>query len=117
MRRILVILIIKAIIYSSFILEVIMIIVFLCFLVILGINKFARSRQCAWEQTNLMLGSHQRLNVENPKFNNKIHDHSKSVNKSKYYENKDNKISLIHSGNVRNVRAYAVSSCGPVKRK
>jgi len=37
-----------------------------------------------------MLSSHQRLNVEGPNINNEIHDHSKSINKSKYYEDKDN---------------------------
>lgn len=35
-----------------------------------------------------MFSTHQRLNVEHP--NNKMHDHSRSINKSKYSENKDN---------------------------
>jgi len=69
------------IIYSLLILVVIMLIVFLCFI----IEKIS-TRQYAWEQNILMLNSHQRLNVEHPK----IHDHSKRINKSKYYENKDN---------------------------
>jgi hypothetical protein len=53
-------------------------------------KKLTGSRQYAWEQTKLMLSSHQRLNVEGPNINNEIHDHSKSINKSKYYEDKDN---------------------------
>ena len=53
-------------------------------------KKLTGSRQYAWEQTKLMLSSHQRLNVEGPNINNEIHDHSKSTNKSKYYEDKDN---------------------------
>ena len=36
-----------------------------------------------------MFSSHQRLNVEHPN-NIEIYDHSRSINKSKYYENKDN---------------------------
>jgi hypothetical protein len=44
------------------------------------------SRQYAWDQTIRMFSSHQRLHVEHPK----IHDHSKWINRSKYYENKDN---------------------------
>ena len=44
------------------------------------------SRQYAWDQTITLFNSHQRLNVEHPK----IHDHSRWINKSKYYENKDN---------------------------
>jgi hypothetical protein len=75
---------------------VIMLIVFLYFYI--KSIKFLSTRQYAWEQNNLMLNSHQRLNVEHPN-NIKIrsrplraarYDHSKSINKSKYYENKDN---------------------------
>jgi len=44
------------------------------------------SRQYARDQTIRMFSSHQRLNVEHPK----IHDHSKLINKSKYYEHEDN---------------------------
>ena len=47
-----------------------------------------RSRQYAWDLTLKMFSTHQRLNVEYP--NNKIYDHSRSINKSKYYENVDN---------------------------
>lgn len=97
MHRTLVIWIIKAINYSSFFLVVIRLIVFLYFLVNfirhpLGFceKKLTGSRQYAWEQTKLMLSSHQRLNVEGPNINNEIHDHSKSINKSKYSEDKDN---------------------------
>ncbi len=92
MHRTLVIWIIKAINYSSFFLVVRRLIVFLYFLVnfILCEKKLTGSRQYAWEQTKLMLSSHQRLNVEGPNINNEIHDHSKSINKSKYYEDKDN---------------------------
>ena len=101
MHRTLVIWIIKAINYSSFLLVVIRLIVFLYFLVnfirhpsLKGVGecekKLTGSRQYAWEQTKLMLSSHQRLNVEGPNINNEIHDHSKSINKSKYYEDKDN---------------------------
>lgn len=101
MHRILVIWIIKAINYSSFFLIVRRLIVFLYFLVnfILcpspngvrhrGEKKLTGSRQYAWEQTKL-ISSHQRLNVEGPNINNEIHDHSKSINKSKYSEDKDN---------------------------
>lgn len=46
------------------------------------------SRQCAWDLSLIMFSTHQRLNVEYP--NNKIYDHSKSINKSKYNENGDN---------------------------
>lgn len=51
--------------------------------------KYLGSWQYAWEETVLMLTSHQRLNVEHPN-NYKKHDHSKSINKSKYSENKNN---------------------------
>lgn len=57
-----------------------MCLIFLIFLFILG------SRQYAWDQTIIMFSSLQRLNVEHPN----IHDHSSRINKSKYYENKDN---------------------------
>lgn len=97
MHRTLVIWIIKAINYSSFFLVVRRLIVFLYFLVNFICHplgecekKLTGSRQYAWEQTKLMLSSHQRLNVEGPNINNEIHDHSKSINKSKYYEDKDN---------------------------
>lgn len=92
MHRTLVIWIIKAINYSPFFLEVRRLIVFLYFLVnsIRCEKKLTGSRQYAWEQTKLMLSSHQRLNVEGPNIKNEIHDHSKSINKSKYYEDKDN---------------------------
>jgi len=86
---------IKAINYSSVaLLVVIRLIVFLCFFINILFNpsikkKLTGSRQYAWEQTKLMLSSHQRLNVEHPSYN-QIHDHSKSVNKSKYYENINN---------------------------
>lgn len=55
---------------------------------IIYLNLFIKSgsRQYAWDQTITMFKSHQRLNVEHPK----IHDHSRWINKSKYYENKDN---------------------------
>ncbi len=72
------------IIYSLLLLVVIMLIVFLCFFI-----KNLSTRQYAWGQTKLMLSSHQRLNVEHPN-NIKLYDHSKSINISKYYENKDN---------------------------
>lgn len=45
------------------------------------------SRQYAWDLTLKLFSTHQRLNVEYP--NNKIYDHSRSINKSKYYENVD----------------------------
>lgn len=44
--------------------------------------------QYAWVYKNFLY-TQQRLNKEHPN-NNQIYDHSKSVNKSKYYENKDN---------------------------
>ena len=44
-------------------------------------------RQYAWDRTLVMFNSHQRLNVGHP---NNIHDHTRWINKSKYYENKDN---------------------------
>lgn len=45
------------------------------------------SRQYAWDLTLKMFSTHQRLNVEYP--NNKIYDHSRSINKSKYSEDGD----------------------------
>jgi len=45
--------------------------------------------QYAWVGKNFHDLAHQRLNKEHPN-NNKLYDHSKSVNRSKYYENKDN---------------------------
>mgnify|MGYP002349717168 FL=1 len=72
------------IIYSLLILVVIMLIVFLCFI----IEKIS-TRQYAWVLTKLMFSAHQRLNVEHPN-NNNLFDHSKSINRFKYYENKDN---------------------------
>ena len=44
-------------------------------------------RQYAWDKTLIMFNSHQRLNVGHPNY---IHDHSRWINKSKYYENKEN---------------------------
>lgn len=44
-------------------------------------------RQYAWDRALVMFNSHQRLNVGHPNY---IHDHSRRINKSKYYENKDN---------------------------
>jgi Heme/copper-type cytochrome/quinol oxidases, subunit 1 len=81
MRRTLDILINRTMYYSlSFSLAVRMYKVYLILFIESG------SRQYAWDQTIRMFSSHQRLNVEHPK----IHDHSKWINKSKYYENKDN---------------------------
>lgn len=88
MRRTLEIFIIKIINYSSFVkLKVKMLLIFLSnFLFNCYVRKLERgSRQSAWEQ-KLYFNSHQRLNVEHSNYN----DHSKSVNKSKLYENKDN---------------------------
>jgi len=56
------------------------------FLFFLGLLKKG-SRQYAWDLTLKMFSTHQRLNVEYP--NNKIYDHSRSINKSKYSENGD----------------------------
>ena len=61
-----------------------MLIVFLCFI----IEKIS-TRQYAWALTKLMFSAHQRLNVEHPN-NNNLFDHSKSINRFKYHENKDN---------------------------
>lgn len=72
------------IIYSLGSLAVIRLIVFLSFII-----KNLSTRQYAWGQTIRMLCSHQRLNVEHPN-NLKLNDHSKSINRFKYYENKDN---------------------------
>lgn len=81
MRRTLDTLISRAMCYSlSFSLAVRMYIVYLILFIESG------SRQYAWDQTIRMFSSHQRLHVEHPK----IHDHSKWINRSKYYENKDN---------------------------
>jgi hypothetical protein len=83
MRETLEVYIAYTIIYSLLILVVIMLIVFLCFI----IEKIS-TRQYAWALTKLMFSAHQRLNVEHP--NNNLFDHSKSINRFKYYENKDN---------------------------
>jgi len=81
MRRTLDILINRTMYYSlSFSLAVRMYKVYLILFIESG------SRQYAWDQTIRMFSSHQRLHVEHPK----IHDHSKWINRSKYYENKDN---------------------------
>lgn len=87
MREILVVFITYTISYSLLLLVVIMLIVFLCFFI--ESKKCIGSRQYAWEQNKLILSSHQRLNVEHPNIL-KIYDHSRSINRSKYYENKDN---------------------------
>ena len=87
MRETLVVFITYIINYSLILLEVIMLIVFLCF-IIKSIN-YIGTRQYAWEQNKLILSFHQRLNVEHPN-NIKTYDHSRSINRSKYYENKDN---------------------------
>nr|YP_010218699.1 LAGLIDADG endonuclease [Morchella brunnea]UBU98536.1 LAGLIDADG endonuclease [Morchella brunnea] len=87
MREILVVFITCTISYSLLLEVVIMLIVFLYFYI--QSIKNISTRQYAWEQNILMLNSHQRLNVEHPN-NIEIYDHSKSINKSKYYENKDN---------------------------
>lgn len=77
------------IIYSLGTLVVIMLIVFLTFII-----QILSTRQYAWGQTIRMLCSHQRLNVEHP--NNLVQqaallkDHSKSINRFKYNESKDN---------------------------
>jgi hypothetical protein len=84
MRKTLVISRIKNINYSSFILEVKMLIFFLCNTLFKKKLEIG-SRQSAWEQ-KINFNSHQRLNVEHPNHN----DHSKSVNKSKFYEDKEN---------------------------
>jgi hypothetical protein len=85
MRETLEVYIAYTIIYSLLILVVIMLIVFLGFLI-----KNLSTRQYAWELTKLMFRTHQRLNVEHPNENNNLFDHSKSINRFKYYENKDN---------------------------
>ena len=73
--------------YPLLLLVVIMLIVFLCFCI--QSIKNISTRQYAWGQNKLMFSSHQRLNVEHPN-NIEIYDHSRSINKSKYSENKDN---------------------------
>jgi hypothetical protein len=86
MRETLEVYIAYTIIYSLLILVVIMLIVFLGFLI-----KNLSTRQYAWELTKLMFRAHQRLNVEHPNNNNNnLLDHSRSINRFKYYENKDN---------------------------
>jgi hypothetical protein len=87
MRETLVVFITCTINYSLLLLVVIMLIVFLCFFI--GTPQNISTRQYAWEQNILILNSHQRLNVEHPS-NIKLYDHSRSINRSKYYENKDN---------------------------
>ncbi len=57
------------------------------YLIYLGLFIKSGLRQYAWDKTVAMFYSHQRLNVGLP---NNIHDHSKWINKPKYYENKDN---------------------------
>jgi hypothetical protein len=54
-----------------------------------GAKKLPVARQYAWVQTKLLLCAHQGLNVEHP---NKglNYDHSRFVNRSKYYESPDN---------------------------
>lgn len=79
MRKTLVVLITCTIIYSLIILVVIMLIVFLCLI------KNVNSRQYA-RVSNLLFSTRQRLNVEHPN----LFDHSKNINRFKYYENKDN---------------------------
>lgn len=74
------------IIYSLLLLVVIMVIVFLC---VFFLIKNLSTRQYAWEQNKIMLSSHQRLNIEHPN-NIKLYDHSRSINRFKQYENKDN---------------------------
>lgn len=63
-----------------FVLTVKMCLIFLILFIISG------SRQYARDQAIIMFNSLQRLNVEHPS----DHDHSSWINKSKYYENKDN---------------------------
>lgn len=81
MRKTLVVLIACTIIYSLIILVVIILIVFLC------LRKNVSTRQHAWV-SNLLFSTHQRLNVEHP--NNNLFDHSKNINRFKYFKNKDN---------------------------
>ena len=57
------------------------------YLIYLGLFIKPGSRQYAWDKTIVMFYSHQRLNVGH---SNNIHDHSRWINKSKYYQNKDN---------------------------
>lgn len=45
--------------------------------------------QFAWSQIRWTSCDHQRLNVEQPKSKEKIHDHSKSINRTKLYNNKE----------------------------
>jgi hypothetical protein len=45
--------------------------------------------QSAWLEIDLLFTNHQRLNVEQPKNKEIMHDHSTFVNRSKFYNNKE----------------------------
>jgi len=53
------------------------------------LNNIKRWGQSAWLYINCMYNNHQRLNVEQSKNINLIYDHSKSINRSKFYCNKE----------------------------
>ena len=52
-------------------------------------KNIKRWGQSAWLHVNYMSSNHQRLNVEESKDMNLIYDHSKSINRSKFYCNKE----------------------------
>ena len=54
------------------------------------INLKKRWGLSAWLHINLMSSNHQRLNIEQSEYNNNLmYDHSKFINRSKLYENKE----------------------------
>jgi hypothetical protein len=53
------------------------------------ILKNIRWGQSAWLQINNMSSNHQRLNIEQSKNMNLMYNHSKSINRSKFYNNKE----------------------------
>jgi hypothetical protein len=54
-----------------------------------NLKNIKRWGQSAWLHIDWMSSNHQRLNVEQPENKNSIYDHSKSINRSKLYKNKE----------------------------